>query len=39
LDPGDYQRLLSAVHAGVCKKVLAAEYGISRRSVYRLVAG
>jgi hypothetical protein len=39
LDPGDYQQLLTAVRAGVCKKALAAEYGISRRSIYRLLAG
>ncbi|THV28983.1 hypothetical protein [Glycomyces paridis] len=39
LDPDDYQRLLAAVRAGACKKALAAEYGISRRSLYRLVAG
>ncbi|GAA2158929.1 hypothetical protein [Glycomyces rutgersensis] len=39
LDPGDYQRLLAAAWAGYCKKALAAEYGISRRSIYRLLAG
>ncbi|WP_091028923.1 hypothetical protein [Glycomyces harbinensis] len=38
LDPGDYQRLLTAARAGYCKKALAAEYGISRRSIYRLLA-
>jgi DNA invertase Pin-like site-specific DNA recombinase len=38
LDPDDYQRLLTAARAGYCKKALAAEYGISRRSVYRLLA-
>ncbi|GAB3236495.1 hypothetical protein GCM10027447_34910 [Glycomyces halotolerans] len=38
LDPADYQRLLTAARAGSCKKALAAEYGISRRSIYRLLA-
>jgi hypothetical protein len=37
LDPADYQRLLAAARAGYCKKALAAEYGISRRSIYRLL--
>jgi hypothetical protein len=37
LDPADYQRLLAAARAGYCKKELAAEYGISRRSIYRLL--
>jgi hypothetical protein len=37
LDPADYQRLLTAARAGTCKKALAAEYGISRRSIYRLL--
>jgi len=39
LDPDDYQRLLTAARAGYCKKALATEYGISRRSIYRLMAG
>jgi FixJ family two-component response regulator len=39
LAPEEYEQLLTAVRAGVCKKALAAEYGISRRSIYRLVAG
>ena len=39
LDPDDFQRLLAAARAGVCKKALAAAYGISRRSVYRLLTG
>jgi hypothetical protein len=39
LAPEEYRRLLTAVRAGVCKEALAAEYGISRRSIYRLVAG
>jgi hypothetical protein len=39
LAPEEYQRLLAAARAGACKKTLAAEYGISRRSIYRLVAG
>ncbi|GAA2275699.1 hypothetical protein GCM10009853_032290 [Glycomyces scopariae] len=38
LDPEDYQRLLAAARAGYCKKALAAEYEISRRSIYRLMA-
>ncbi|THV28998.1 hypothetical protein E9998_09605 [Glycomyces paridis] len=38
LDPGDYQRLLTVARAGYCKKALAVEYGISRRSIYRLLA-
>jgi hypothetical protein len=38
-DSADYQRLLTAARAGYCKKALAAEYGISRRSIYRLLAG
>lgn len=38
LDPEDYQQLLVAARAGVCKKALATEYGISRRSIYRLMA-
>jgi hypothetical protein len=37
LDPDDYQRLLAAARAGYCKRALAAEYGISRRSIYRLL--
>ncbi|GAA2275683.1 hypothetical protein GCM10009853_032270 [Glycomyces scopariae] len=39
LDPDDYQRLLTAARAGCCKMTLAAEYGISRRSIYRLLTG
>ncbi|SDD15981.1 hypothetical protein SAMN05216270_10288 [Glycomyces harbinensis] len=38
LDQDDYQRLLTAARAGYCKKALAAEYRISRRSIYRLLA-
>ena len=38
LAPEDYQRLLTAARAGYCKKALAAEYGISRRTIYRLLA-
>jgi DNA invertase Pin-like site-specific DNA recombinase len=39
LDPADYQQLLTAARAGYCKKALAEEYGISRRSIYRLLTG
>jgi acetyl-CoA acetyltransferase len=36
----EYRRLIEAARAGVCKKQLAAEYGISRRSIDRLaIAG
>jgi DNA-binding XRE family transcriptional regulator len=28
---------LTAARAGYCKKALAEEYGISRRSIYRLL--
>jgi hypothetical protein len=36
----EYRRLIDAARAGVCKKQLAAEYGISRRSIDRLaIAG
>ncbi|GAA2158944.1 hypothetical protein [Glycomyces lechevalierae] len=38
LDLDDFQRLLTAARAGCCKKELAAAYGISRRSIYRLLA-
>jgi len=38
LSPDEYQRLLDAVRAGACSSALAAKYGISRRSVYRLAA-
>jgi hypothetical protein len=33
----EYERLVTAARAGVCKKALAAEFGISRRSIYRLM--
>jgi hypothetical protein len=36
--PEEYQRLVEAAQAGVCKKRLAAEFGISCRSIDRLVA-
>lgn len=39
LDLDEYQQLLGAARAGVCKKALAVEYGISRRSIYRLLTG
>jgi glutamine synthetase adenylyltransferase len=39
LDLGDYERLLTAARGGYCKKALATEYGISRRSIYRLLTG
>jgi DNA invertase Pin-like site-specific DNA recombinase len=38
LDPDEYQQLLAAARAGVCKRALAEKYGISRRSIYRLMA-
>lgn len=38
LAPEEYQRLLAAARADACKKALAAEYGISLRSIYRLMA-
>lgn len=37
LAPEEYERLVTAARAGVCKKALAAEFSISRRSVYRLL--
>jgi hypothetical protein len=36
LAPEEYQRLVEAAQAGACKKRLAAEFGISRRSIDRL---
>jgi hypothetical protein len=36
--PEEYERLVEAARAGACKKRLAAEFGISRRSIDRLVA-
>jgi hypothetical protein len=36
LAPEEYERLIEAARAGACKKCLAAEYGISRRSIDRL---
>lgn len=36
LAPEEYQRLVEAARAGACKKRLAAEFGISRRSIDRL---
>lgn len=35
--PEEYQRLVEAARAGACKKRLAAEFGISRRSIDRLL--
>lgn len=37
LAPEEYERLVTAARAGVCKKALAAEFSISRRSDYRLL--
>ncbi|GAB4006382.1 hypothetical protein GCM10029992_56880 [Glycomyces albus] len=37
LSPEEYERLVEAVRAGVCKLHLAAEFDISRRSIYRLL--
>jgi transposase-like protein len=34
--PEEYQRLVEAAQAGACNKRLAAEFGISRRSIERL---
>lgn len=34
--PEEYERLVEAARAGACKKRLAAEFGISRRSIERL---
>ncbi|GAA2286040.1 hypothetical protein GCM10009853_046350 [Glycomyces scopariae] len=39
LAPDEYQRLLGAVRAGVSKRQLAKQYGMSLRSVYRLPLG
>lgn len=36
--PEEYERLLIAVRTGASRKALAAEFGISRRSVERLAA-
>jgi hypothetical protein len=36
LDPEEYERLLDAVGAGVSKRQLATQYGMSLRIVYRL---
>ncbi|GAB4006347.1 hypothetical protein GCM10029992_56750 [Glycomyces albus] len=38
LTPEEYERLLEAVRAGVPKRQLATQFGISLRSVYRLLA-
>lgn len=37
LAPEEFERLLAAARSGACKKALAAEFGISRRSIHRLV--
>ncbi|GAB3237265.1 hypothetical protein GCM10027447_36300 [Glycomyces halotolerans] len=37
LAPDEYERLLEAVRAGVSKRQLAEQHGISLRSVYRLL--
>jgi hypothetical protein len=39
LAPGEFERLLTAARAGACRKALAAEFGISRRSIHRLLTG
>ncbi|GAB4006356.1 hypothetical protein GCM10029992_56780 [Glycomyces albus] len=39
LTPEEYERLLAAVRSGVSKRLLANEYGVSVRSVYRLLPG
>jgi len=36
LSPEEYERLLDAVRAGVSKRQLAKQYGMSLRTVYRL---
>jgi hypothetical protein len=36
LAPEEYERLLAAVRAGVPKRQLARQYGVSLRSLYRL---
>ncbi|SDD16059.1 hypothetical protein SAMN05216270_10292 [Glycomyces harbinensis] len=36
--PEEYRRLVEAARAGTSKKGLAAEYGISRRSIDRMLA-
>ncbi|GAB3237238.1 hypothetical protein GCM10027447_36240 [Glycomyces halotolerans] len=36
LGPEEYERLLDAVRAGVSKRQLAKQYGMSLRTVYRL---
>ncbi|PRY62354.1 hypothetical protein [Glycomyces artemisiae] len=36
LEPDEYERLLGAVRAGVSKRELAKQYGVSLRTVYRL---
>jgi hypothetical protein len=33
-----YERLLEAARAGACKKRLAVEFGISRRSIERMIS-
>lgn len=38
LAPDEYERLLDAVRAGVSKRELAKQYGISLRTVYRVAA-
>ncbi|WP_372451692.1 helix-turn-helix domain-containing protein [Glycomyces salinus] len=38
LTPEEYEHLLEAVRAGVPKRQLATQFGISLRSVYRLLA-
>ncbi|GAA2285987.1 hypothetical protein GCM10009853_046270 [Glycomyces scopariae] len=37
LAPEEYERLLVAVRAGVSKRQLATQYGMSLRTVYRLL--
>ncbi|GAB4006372.1 hypothetical protein GCM10029992_56840 [Glycomyces albus] len=36
LDPEEYECMLEAVRAGVPKRQLATQFGISLRSIYRL---
>jgi hypothetical protein len=38
LTPDEYERLLDAARAGVSKRQLAKQYGMSLRTAYRLVS-
>jgi hypothetical protein len=39
LAPEEFERLLTAARGGACRKALAAEFGVSRRTIHRLLTG